>query len=425
MGSLYAKNGAGLSDAQIFGFIDEIVSGAAKPGKILLLPSDYTRLHSYSGRITARLYKKLIAAGREVDVMPALGTHEPMTEAEAEDFFGGDVPFGKLTVHNWRNDVVKLGAVPGGFVSEVSEGLMTDPIDVEVNRRITDPSYGLIISAGQVVPHEVVGMANHNKNIFVGCGGSSMINGSHMVGAFYGLERMMGASDTPVRKIFNYAEDKFLAGVNILYILTVTTASGPEVRVHGVFAGSGRDIFDDAVTLSREKNMTFVEKPIKKAVVYLDGREFKSTWVGNKAVYRTRMAMAEGGGLIVVAPGVSKFGEDAGNDALIRKYGYVGRENILRLYRDNADLRGNKSAPAHLIHGSPDGKFTVTYAVGKLTREEIESVGYAYAPYAETIKKYPVAELREGFSTLPDGEEIYFIKNPALGLWVSKGSFGP
>jgi nickel-dependent lactate racemase len=305
-------------------------------------------------------------------------------------------------------------------VNEVSEGLISDPIDVEVNNHILNKSYDLIISIGQVVPHEVVGMANYSKNIFVGCGGSNMINQSHMLGAFYGLERIMGRDFSPVRKVFDYAEENFINDVPLMYVLTVTTQVGGKVILHGLFIGRNRKLFEEAVKLSQEKNLIYVEKPLKKVVVYLDEREFKSTWLGNKAIYRTRMAIEDGGELIILAPGVKKFGEDDRNDELIRKYGYIGRKNILELVKKNEDLKGNLSVAAHLIHGSTDGRFEITYAVEKLTREEIEQANFKYEPLSEAYKKYNPAKLKDGFNTLPNGEEIFYISNPALGLWACK-----
>ena len=386
--------------------------------KVLLLPPDYTRLYSGAGKITAVYYEALKDIC-EVDIMPALGTHEPMTREEFTAFFGSGVPFERMIVHNWRTDVVKLGEVPADFVSEVSDGLVNTKIDVEVNRRIVDPSYDLIISIGQVVPHEVVGMANYSKNIFVGCGGSNMINSSHMLGAFYGMERIMGKDHSPVRKVFDYAQEHFLTDVPLLYVLTVTTNKGDDTFIHGLFIGEHRDVFEQAVKLSQDINLTYVDEPFKKVVVYLDEREFKSTWLGNKAVYRTRMAIADGGELIILAPGVRKFGEDDENDRLIRKYGYVGRENVLRLVDENEDLRANLSVAAHLIHGSSDGRFSITYCTEKLTADEGRGVSFGYMPYSEAIKKYDPTALKDGYNTV-DGEKIFYISNPALGLWTTK-----
>ena len=385
--------------------------------RVLLLPPDYTRLYSGAGTITSVVYD-MLKDDCDVDIMPALGTHEPMTEAEWNAFFGEDVPFSRMIVHNWRTDVVKLGEVPAEFVRDVSEGLVDQKIDVEVNARLLDKSYDLILSVGQVVPHEVVGMANYSKNIFVGCGGSSMINSSHMLGAFYGMERIMGKDFSPVRKVFDYAQEHFLSELPLVYVLTVTTNRGDETCIHGMCIGNTRDVFEQAVSLSQQLNLTHLDRPMQKAVVYLDPREFKSTWLGNKAVYRTRMAIADGGELVVLAPGVRKFGEDDENDRLIRKYGYVGRETILQLVKENQDLQDNLSVAAHLIHGSSDGRFTITYCTKLLTEQEVRGAGFNYMPYDEAVKRYDPETLRDGFVTLDDGEEIFYISNPALGLWT-------
>ncbi len=386
--------------------------------KVLLLPPDYTRMYSGAGKITA-IYYNLLKDICTVDIMPALGTHDPMTEEECLAFFGEEVPFDRIIVHNWRRDVVKIGEVPAEYVSEVSDGLVNDKIDVEVNRLIIDKSYDLIISIGQVVPHEVVGMANYSKNIFVGCGGSNMINSSHMLGAFYGMERIMGKDFSPVRKVFDYAQEHFLSEVPLLYVLTVTTNKGDETYIHGMFIGEKRDMFEQAVALSRQINLTHVKKPFEKVVVYLDPREFKSTWLGNKAIYRTRMAIADGGDLIILAPGVRKFGEDDEVDRLIRKYGYAGRENVLRLVEENSDLKENLSVAAHLIHGSSDGRFNITYCTKLVSEDEIRGVKFNYIPYDEIVKKYDPSKLTDGYHTV-DGEEIFYISNPALGLWTTE-----
>ena len=389
----------------------------------LILPPDFTRFHSNAGYITNVYYHALTEQGANVDILPALGTHVPVTPEQSAAMYG-DVPYERLIAHNWRTDVVRLGEVPAEFLEEVTEGIWHDPVSVEVNRLIMDEKYDLIISPGQVVPHEVIGMANHAKNIFVGVGGSDMINKSHMVGAVYGMERMMGKDHTPVRKVFDYGMEHFLKDRPILFALTVTTAPGGNIRTHGLFIGEGRKCLEEAIKLAQEKNIDFVETGIKKCVVYLDPSEFHSTWLGNKAVYRTRMAMADGGELIILAPGIVRFGEDDLVDELIRKYGYRGRIRILEEFNkpENQDLRDNMGAAAHLIHGSSDDRFTITYAVEKISQEEIAGVGFQPASYQEMVKKYDPTKLNYGYNTV-DGEEIYFIPNPALGLWINREKF--
>jgi nickel-dependent lactate racemase len=390
--------------------------------KVLLLPPDFTRAHSGAGEITAVLYD-MLKDTCQVDIMPALGTHMPMSDEERIAFFGEEIPKERFFVHNWRDDVVKIGEIPADFIREISEGLMAEPIDVEVNRRLIEGGYDLIISIGQVVPHEVVGMANYSKNVFVGCGGQKMINQTHMLGAIYGMERIMGRDHSPVRKVFDYAEEHFARDLPLMYILTVTTHQDDRVLIHGLFIGRERRLFEEAVALSQEKNMQFLDEPLDKVVVFLDPQEFKSTWLGNKAIYRTRMAIADGGELIVLAPGVRQFGEDRDNDRLIRKYGYIGRERVLKLFREQVDLQQNQSVAAHLIHGSSDGRFTITYAPGHLNREEVEGVNFKYMDLEQAYSMYDPKKLKDGFNVLDNGERIFYISNPALGLWAYRGRF--
>ena len=418
-----AKDGRGLTDDEIRNVLAKAVVGR-NPHRVLVIPPDFTRFHSNAGFITNFYYHYFADRGAEVDILPALGTHIPVDETQWTRMFG-DIPYSRMIVHHWRTDVVELGVVPSEAVREITDGLWSDPVPVEVNRLVMDPKYDLVISPGQVVPHEVIGMANHAKNIFVGVGGSGMINASHMIGAVCGMEKAMGRDHTPVRRLFDYGMEHFLYGKRpVLFCLTVTTAPGGRICTHGIFAGEGRKCLEDAVKLAQERNIDYVEHGIGKCVVYLDPSEFTSTWLGNKAVYRTRMAMADGGELIVLAPGVRHFGEDETNDALIRKYGYRGRLQTLEVFRspEAADLRANMGVAAHLIHGSSDGRFSITYCVKEITREEIEGVGFKSADYDEMARKYDPARLRYGYNTV-DGEEIYFIPNPALGLWINRERF--
>ncbi len=418
----YDLSGRGLSDTDIDGAIETFFSDLGRiPKRILIIPPDITRLHSAAGIIASKIYNSMKSIC-DVMLMPALGTHEPMTSEERRAFFG-EIPDDRFLVHNWRNDVVSLGEIPASYVRAVSDGIMDEAIPAEVNRVLVSGDFDLIVSIGQVVPHEVVGMANYTKNIMVGVGGSGMINKSHLLGALYGMERMMGRDNTPVRRVFDYAQEHFLSSLPLFFFQTVTTNSSDRLRINGLFVGDKREVFEQAVKLSQEKNINFVDKPFKKVVVYLDPTEFKSTWLGNKAVYRTRMAMADGGELIILAPGVKTFGEDPENDRVIRLFGYVGREKILELYVKERELQNNQAVTAHLVHGSSDGRFDITYCTSLLDESEIRSVGYNYLPYSLAVKKYDPQKLNYGYNITDDGEEIFFIPNPAIGLWADRDRF--
>jgi nickel-dependent lactate racemase len=383
------------------------------------LPPDFTRFNSRAGQITCMVYDYY--GDKLTDVMPALGTHVPMPDWQLEKMFPG-LPKSLIRAHRWRDDVVTVGQVPAEFVAQVTEGIYDKPWPAQLNRLVWEGGHDLILSIGQVVPHEVIGMANYNKNTFVGTGGAEGINESHFIGAAYGMERMMGRADTPLRRILNYAQDEFCSHLPLLWVLTVIGLDDQGQPVtRGLFIGDDHDCFRQAAELSVQVNFTVLKEELHKVVVYLDPEEFHTTWLGNKAVYRTRMAIADHGQLIVLAPAVEAFGEDPEIDRLIRKYGYRTTPEIMAFMRENEDLRNNLSAAAHLIHGSPENRFTVTYCPGRLSRQEIESVGYRFGELDMMIEKYDPEELADGFNTLAGGERIYFIRNPALGLWAYEG----
>jgi len=400
--------------------ITEILASLGERKRVLVIPPDFTRYHSAAGIITQFVYKyyedKLAA------ILPALGTHFPMTDKEIVKMFG-DIPRKLFIKHDWRNDITTLGRVPAEYLAAVSEGKVNYDWPAQVNRLLVEGGFDLILSIGQVVPHEVIGMANYNKNIFVGTGGAEGINKSHFLGAAYGLERIMGRADTPVRKVLDYASEHFAEELPVVYIQTVNAKDENRMVIKGLYAGDDRECFNLAAELSLKVNFQLLDKELKKVIVYLDPEEYKTTWLGNKSIYRTRMAIADQGELIVLAPGLKQFGEDPEIDKLIRKYGYLTSKEILQLTLDNNDLAENLSAAAHLIHGSAEDRFKITYCPGNLTKEEIESVNYNYEDLPAMQERYDPFILKDGYNILPDGEEVYFISNPALGLWSFKDRF--
>lgn len=411
---------SGLNQDQLKESLEQAFSALGSRQKVLALPPDITRLHSGAGTLT-RLARDYFGE-RLTHVLPAIGTHVPMSEAQIRRMFC-DMPLDLFHPHDWRNDCVTLGEVPAGFIREQSEGKLDFTFPVQVNRMLVEGGFDLILSIGQVVPHEVMGMANYNKNVFVGTGGAEAIHKSHYLGAVYGMERMMGRADTPVRRVLNYGSDHFAHDLPIVYVLTVV-GRDPEgdLAIQGLFVGDDVECFLKASELSVCSNLTMLDREIRKAVVFLNPEEYRSTWLGNKAVYRTRMAIANGGELVVIAPGVREFGEDMEIDKLIRKYGYIGTPDVLEAVEANEDLAGNLAAAAHLIHGSSEGRFRVTYAPGHLSQAEIESVNFVYDDCDRMLARYNPATLTDGFHTV-DGEEIFFISNPALGLWAHPDRF--
>ena len=412
-----------IGDDELRQMIVATVEKNGLPRRMLLLPPDHTRLNSHAGEITAIIWE-LYSDRCEIDIMPALGTHAPMGEHELRMMFGDAIPLERFFVHDWRHDVRFLGVVPSEYMKELSKGKLDCEVRIEVNNRLF-AGYDLILSIGQVVPHEVVGLANYTKNLMVGVGGSDIINKSHFLGAVSNMELIMGRTDTPVRRLFNYGVEKYLSDLPIVFMQTVMAkdpATG-KMAMRGFYAGTGDEVFEAAAKLSVEANFVLLDKPLKKVLVYLDPEEFKSTWLGNKSIYRTRMAIADDGELIILAPGLKECGEDKENDRLIRKYGYHGTPYTLKMVNENEELRNSLGAAAHLIHGSSEGRFRIVYCPGpNFSADEVRSIGFEYGDLDAMLKKYPLEHLKDGFNTV-ENEEIFFISNPALGLWALRSNF--
>jgi nickel-dependent lactate racemase len=418
-----------LTDDDLRAALTDVYKRLGQKRRVLVVPPDFTRFNSRAGILTQYTYQHYREA--LVDVLPALGTHVPMPDWQIERMYTG-VPRALFRDHDWRNEVVTVGTLPSEYVKTATQGIYDKPWPAQLNKLIWEGGHDLILSIGQVVPHEVVGMANHTKNLFIGCGGKAGIDESHFIGACYGMEKMMGRADTPVRQLLNEALTRFCGHLPIVFVLTVVGPAKPGetgdkygLVTRGLYIGSGTECFELASKLSVEVNFKLLDEQMHKVVVYLDPEEFHTTWLGNKAIYRTRMAIADRGELVILAPGLKSFGEDPGIDKMIRKYGYRTTPEIMAAVRDNADLAQNLSAAAHFIHGSSEGRFTITYCPGHLTRQEIEDVGLAYADLATMTKRYDPKKLTDGWNDLihPDGtrERIFYISNPALGLWAWRG----
>ena len=388
------------------------------PRRVLLLPPDITRMHSGAGWITESLYK-LFSSEADVHVIPTLGQHEPHTREQNRTMFGS-IPHERIHAHDWRGGVVRIGEVSADYVKQVSSCVADWSIPIWLNRMLIEEPWDLIINVGHVVPHEVLGFANHNKNYFIGLGGKDTICAAHMMAACCGIENNLGNLLTPVRQCFNKAEDELLGNLPDFYIQVVLARSPEGKLVHtGFYAGDDLETYLSAARQSREQNITVFEEPLKKVVCVMQGDEFFSTWVANKAVYRTRMAIADDGELIIIAPGLKRFGEQADVDALIRKYGYCGTPRVMELYRQQADMQDLAHATAHLIHGSSEGRFRITYAPGNLSQADIELVNFQFAGLNETLNRYPIDKLREGFNDI-GGERVFFIPTPSAGLWATR-----
>ncbi len=412
---------------------DEIVGSMVDSHvtRVLLVPPDQTRVASRAGELTWRLIQRLEQRSCRVAIMPALGTHRAMDDDDADLLFGGHLDASELLVHDWRHGVGEIGRLGADEVVAVSGGLLDTEVVVEVASALLE-RWDLVISLGQVLPHEVVGMAGYAKNLVVGLGGASFIGASHLLGALVGVETIIGDTATPVRDLVDTAFDRMLAPrFDVLFVLTVVEASPRGETLRAVLSGrggtgrSGAAAFRQAAGLARRCNITLVDEPWGRATCWLDAREFRSTWLGNKAIYRTRRALAPGAELIVLAPGVERFGEDPAIDRLIRRHGYLGRDAVLVAAAHDAELQASPGTMAHLIHGSSEGRFSITYCTdpdgGGLTPEELTAVGYGWRALDDELAYLGVDALTStGPAVDARGERFEHVAQPALGLWVAR-----
>ena len=436
---LLADGGASrvITIEELRAHIDAIVDHHVVPTnarRVLLVPPDHTRLYSRAGEITALLFERLERDGRGVGVLPALGTHAEMTPGDARRLFGDAVPYERILHHRWQTGLVRLGEIGGAEIDVLSHGRITEPIPVEVDGELLN-SWDLVISVGQVVPHEVIGMANFTKNIVIGLGGAPTVHRSHFLGAVSDMETLMGRADGPVRHVVDAAFDRFIAPrVNVLWVLTVMEDTASGVVQRGLFLGAGRSsetggaAYRAAAALAAQCNVDVMDREFTRVACWLDPNEFRTTWLGNKAIYRTRMAIADDGELIVLAPGVTRFGEDPAVDLLIRRHGYRGTPATIAALGTDPEIAASLGAAAHLIHGSSEGRFRITYCTdpssGGLTRDEVEGVGFGWRSLPDELARLRVTPTTGAGSHIDrDGVAFDYIANPALGLWATRARF--
>jgi nickel-dependent lactate racemase len=420
----FSQDGAALTRDQIQALAQRLLDEARSRLKVdfrrvLLLPPDLTRAHSGVGIITEMIYK-LLPKTCDTHVIPTLGQHVPHTPAENKWMFG-DIPNDRIHAHDWRNGVTRVGVVPASVVKEYTAGKVDWEIPIDLNTMLMKEKWDLIVNLGHVVPHEVLGFANHNKNYFIGIAGKDTICAAHMASATWGIENNLGNLITPTRALFNWAEDKFLGHLPDCYLQIVMNRDANQKLVtSGIYVGDDLETYLQAARASKKQNITVFDQPVKKIVAVMQADEFRSTWVANKAIYRTRMAIADGGELLIIAPGLERFGEQPDVDALIRKYGYLDTPTCLDLYKKNKDMQELAHGTAHLMHGTHENRFTIRYAPAKLSKPEIEGVNFAYADLAETQKRYDPKVMKEGWNTMPDGEKVFYISTPSAGLWATR-----
>ena len=307
---------------------------------MLLLPPDITRAHSAAGWLTEVLYN-LLCDEAEVHVIPTLGQHVPHTPEENRRMFGA-IPEERIHAHDWRGGCVPLGEIPADYVRQTTRGEADWPIPIHLNRSL---------DRGAVGP-------DHQRRARRAARGARVRQSQQEL--FHRPWRQ--GDDLRVahrRRLLRHREQPGHAGHARPRLLqqgrranssavcpTFTSRSSwpAATRVSwctpaSTWATTWRPIWRPR-RQSREQNITVLDEPIQKIVCVMQGDEFFSTWVANKAIYRTRMALADGGELLVIAPGLKRFGEQPEVDALIRKYGYCGTPKVMEALSRRAAIAG-------------------------------------------------------------------------------------
>ena len=382
-------------------------------------------MHSGAGRLTEMLYNLFREQDdAEVDVIPTLGQHVPHTADENRRMFGSIPQFADSSLTIGAADACRSARYSGRFVDQASGGQADWAIPIELNRMLMEQPWDLVINIGHVVPHEVLGFANHNKNYFIGLGGKeSICTVAHDGRGVRDRKQPRQPDHAAPRACFNRAEDEFLVSLPDLYVQIVMarieTATGIW-STPGVYVGDDLETYLAAARHSRGRISRCFEEPIEQIVCVMQGDEFVSTWVANKAIYRTRMAIGRRRRADHHRPGTEAVRRTAGSRSADPQIWLRRHAARLQQYRENADMQDLAHATAHLIHGSTEGRFTVTYAPGDMTKEEIESVNYQYADIGETVRRYQPQHRKEGWNLTDDGERFFYIPTPSAGLWATR-----
>src|SRR5690349_10532317 len=106
--------------------------------KVIAVPPDITRLHSRAGELTRFAFEYY--GDRLTHILPAVGTHTPMTDREIGLMYGG-LPRDRFAVHDFRTGLAALGEVPAAFIREQSEGRLDFSWPVQIDRLLVEGGF--------------------------------------------------------------------------------------------------------------------------------------------------------------------------------------------------------------------------------------------------------------------------------------------
>lgn len=361
------------------------------------------------------IVQSLLPRVKELNFLVALGTHPPIDETEMLQMVGltakeKATQYSKIGLfnHNWEDPraLTTLGMIPAEEIAALTQGLMRQDVPVQLNRMILEHDHLLI--CGPVFPHEVVGFSGGNKYFFPGIAGSEIINLTHWLGALVTSYKIIGAKDTPVRRVIDRAAA--LIPKPRQAICSVVSHQG----VNGVYIGTPEEAYSAAADLSSATHIVWVNKPFRQVLSVMPSM-YDDIWTGAKGMYKVEPAIADGGEVIIYAPHITEISYTHGQH--IRKVGYHVRDYFLKQWGRFADVP--LSILAHSTHLRGMGAFEngierpriqVTLATG-IPEELCRQVNLGYRdPAIIRIEEWAGREA-EGVLLVPRaGEDLYRVK---------------
>jgi len=349
---------ADLSPKDLRSIVEESLLTIGPDARVLAIIPDKTRddntdlLFPFAAEILAQ--RKV----EKFDALVAQGTHMPMTEVEKRNKIGlanGAVApgLGHIYDHQWNSpdELVTLGELSSARVTELTGGLITDAVTVNLNRLLGPGIYDTVLVFGATVPHEVAGFAGGAKYFFPGVAGPDLTHATHWLGALASIENVIGRVETPTRHMIEAAAD-FVPARIISLNSVVTRDDDNRLRTHALFAGEVRQAFRQAADVSRQVHIRYTGRKYKRVVALLD-EHYDELWVGGKASYKLGGIIADEGELIIYAPHLRMISETHG--LLIEKYGYAPLDRVREMVALSSELQANLAVAAHLAHVSYAG----------------------------------------------------------------------
>ena len=384
--------------------------------KVLLIVPDATRTAPV-GLLFKTIHQQIGSATKNLDVLIALGTHQPMSEAAICDRLDltleqrkGAYASVQFFNHAWNDPsaLKNIGTIPSAEISALTNGLFAMDVPVEVNKRVFD--YDQIIIVGPVFPHEVVGCSGGNKYLFPGVSGPQVLNFFHWLGAVVTNPMIIGNKWTPVRKVV----DRAGAMVNVDKLCFCMVVDGKTLA--GLYAGTPEQAWDAASDHSRRIHITYKDRPFH-TILSCAAPMYDELWTGGKAMYKLEPVLADGGELIIYAPHITEVCVSHGKTII--EVGYHCRDYFLKQWDRFKHYPWGVLAHSTHVYGlgtyengveTPRAKVTLVTGIPENICRKI-NLGYC-DPKTIRLDDYANRE-HEGVLLVPKaGEMLFHLKNP-------------